>query len=79
MTWTARPKLLGNLVQIALGVSEVGDDVGSLAGHLTLSSAQWLDFAKRMVLREGSGEVWRSDPDRFENTPLDRRTGSGVA
>ena len=62
MTWTARPKLLGNLVQITLEVSEDGNDVGSLAGHLTLSSAQWLDFAKRMGLREGPGEVWRSDP-----------------
>ena len=62
MTWTARPKLLGDLVQIALEVSEDGDDVGSLAGHLTLSSAQWQDFAKRMELREGPGEVWRSDP-----------------
>ena len=62
MTWTARPKLLGDLVQIALEVSGDGDDVGSLAGHLTLSSAQWLDFAKRMGLREGPGEAWRSDP-----------------
>ena len=62
MTWTARPKLLGDLVQITLEVSEDGDDVGSLAGHLTLSSAQWLDFAKRMGLREGTGDVWRSDP-----------------
>ncbi len=62
MTWTARPKLLGGLVQIALEVSEGGDDVGSLAGHLTLSSSQWQDFARRMGLREGPGEVWRSDP-----------------
>ena len=62
MTWTARPKLLDGLVQIALEVSEDGDDVGSLAGHLTLSSSQWQDFARRMGLREGPGEVWRSDP-----------------
>ncbi len=62
MTWTARPKLLGTLVQIALEVSEGGDDAGSLAGHLTLSSAQWQDFAQRMGLREEPGGVWRSDP-----------------
>ncbi len=62
MTWTARPKLLGSLVQIALEVSEGGNDVGSLAGHLTLSNAQWQDFARLMELREGPGGVWRSDP-----------------
>ncbi len=62
MTWTARPKLLGSLVQIALEVSEGGDDVGSLAGHLTLSNSEWQEFARRMGLREGPGEVWRSDP-----------------
>jgi hypothetical protein len=53
---------LDDLVQIALEVSEAGDDIGSLAGHLTLSSAQWQDFARRMGLREEPGEVWRSDP-----------------
>ncbi len=62
MTWTARPKLLGSLVQIALDVSEAGDEVGSLVGHLTLSSSQWQDFARRMGLREGPDGVWRSDP-----------------
>ncbi len=62
MTWTARPKHLDDLVQIALEVSEAGDDIGSLAGHITLSSAQWQDFTRRMGLREGSGGVWRSDP-----------------
>ncbi len=62
MTWTARPKHLNGLVQIALEVSEAEDDVGSLAGHLTLSISQWQDFARRMGLREGPGGVWRSDP-----------------
>ena len=62
MTWTARPKHLDDLVQIALEVSEAGDDVGSLAGYLTLSSSQWQDFARRMRLREEPGGVWRSDP-----------------
>ncbi len=62
MTWTARPKHLDGLVQIALEVSEAGDGVGSLAGHITLSGAQWQDFARRMGLREGPGGVWRSDP-----------------
>ncbi len=62
MTWTARPKHLNDLVQIALDVSEGGDDVGSLAGHLTLSGSQWQDFARRMELREGPDGVWRSDP-----------------
>ncbi len=62
MTWTARPKHLDGLVQIALEVSEGGDGVGSLAGHITLSSAQWQDFTRRMGLREGPGGVWRSDP-----------------
>ncbi len=62
MMWTARPKPLDGLVQIALEVSEAGDDVGSLAGHLTLSSPQWQDFAGRMGLREGPDGVWRSDP-----------------
>ncbi len=62
MNWTARPKLLDGLVQIALEVSEGADDFGSLAGHLTLSSSQWQGFARRMGLREGLGEVWRSDP-----------------
>ena len=61
MTWTARPKHLNGLVQIALEVSEGGNDVGSLTGHLTLSSAQWQDFAGRLGLREGPGGVWRSD------------------
>ncbi len=61
MMWTARPKHLDGLVQIALEVSEAGDDVGTLAGHLTLSNSQWQDFARRMGLREGPGEVWRSD------------------
>ncbi len=62
MTWTARPKHLNGLVQIALEVSEGGNDVGSLAGHFTLSSAEWQDFARRLGLREGPDGVWRSDP-----------------
>ncbi len=62
MTWTARPKHLNGLAQITLDVSEAGDDVGSLAGHLTLSTSQWQDFARRMELREEPDGVWRSDP-----------------
>ena len=62
MMWTARPKPLNGLVQIALEVAEAGNDVGSLAGHLTLSSSQWQDFARRMGLREGLDGVWHSDP-----------------
>ena len=39
---------------VALEVSEGGDGVGSLAGHITLSSAQWQDFTRRCQICQGN-------------------------